>query len=209
LTAVRGLRTAGFWTKILDLRAPTGEQVRIGRREVMRMRTIAPLILGIIVTANFVLGQSLAEVAEKEKERRKNNGKEATLVVKNRGVWLVPVELKPESEDSAQPFGKSENTKPRSSEQEIEECRFAQDSLDDLKRDQRRLETRYLQIRRKAQTARILDTYGYREMKADDWRVSRDEGREILAELTSLRAGLSDANKGIDTYLQKMATTCQ
>ena len=33
----------------------------------MRMRTIAPLILGIIVAANFALGQSFAEVAEKEK----------------------------------------------------------------------------------------------------------------------------------------------
>ena len=175
----------------------------------MRMRTIAPLILGIIVAANFALGQSFAEVAEKEKERRKNNGKEATLVVKNRGVWLVPVELKSESEDSARPFGKSENTEPRSSKQEIEECRFAQDSLDDLKRDQRRLEIRYLQLRRKAQTARILDTYGHTELQADDWRVSHDEGREILAELTSLRAGLSDTNKGIDTHLQKVAATCQ
>lgn len=175
----------------------------------MRMRTIAPLILGIIVAANFALGQSLAEIAEKEKERRKNNGKEATVVVKNRGVWLVPVEPKPESESSAKPFGKSENTKPRSSKQEIEECRLAQDSLDDLKRDQRRLETRYLQLRRKAQTARILDTHGNRELEADDWRVSRDEGREILGELTSIRAGLNDTNKGIDTYLQKVAATCQ
>ena len=175
----------------------------------MRMRTMAPLILGIIVAANFALGQSLAEVAEKEKERRKNNGKEATVVVKNRGVWLVPVEPKPESEDSAKPFGKSENTKPRSSKQEIEECRFAQDSLGNLKRDQRRLETRHLQLRRKAQTARILDSHGNRELEADDWRVSRDEGREILGELTSIRAGLNDTNKGIDTYLQKVAATCQ
>ena len=175
----------------------------------MRTRTIAPLILGIIVAANFASGQSLAELAEKEKERRKNNGKEATLVVKNRGVWLVPVEPKPESEDSAKPVGKSENTKPRASKQEIEECRLAQDTLDDLKSDQRRLETRYLQLRRKAQTARILDTHGYRELEVDDWRVSRDEGGEILGELTSIRAGLNDTNTKIDTYLQRISETCQ
>ncbi len=57
----------------------------------MRMRTIAPSIIGIIVAANFAVGQSLAELAEKEKERRKSNDQEATIVVKNRGVWLVPV----------------------------------------------------------------------------------------------------------------------
>ena len=33
----------------------------------MRMRTIASIILGIIVAANFASGQSLAEVARKEK----------------------------------------------------------------------------------------------------------------------------------------------
>ncbi len=175
----------------------------------MRMRTMAPLILGIIVAANFALGQSLAEIAEKEKERRKNNGKEATLVVKNRGVWLVPVEPKPESEDSAKPAGKSENTKPRASNQKFQECRLAQDALDDLKSDQRRLETRYLQLRRKAQTARILDTHGYRELEVDDWRVSRDDGREILGELTSIRAGLNDTDTKIDTYLQRISETCQ
>ncbi len=118
----------------------------------------------------------------------------------------------PESEDSAEPVGESENAKGRASKQEIpaiEECRVAQDTLGDLKRDQRQLETRYLQLRRKAQTARILDTHGRRELEEDDWRVSRDEGNEILGELTAVRAGLNDTNTKVDTYLQRVSETCQ
>ena len=175
----------------------------------MHMRVIAPLILGIMVLASLAIGQSLAEVAEKEKARRKNNDKEATMVVKNRGVWLMPEETKPESEDSAESADDPENTTGPASRKEIQECRFAQDTLDDLKRDQRQLETRVLQLRRKAQTARILDTHGRRELKADEWRVPPNEGREILGELTSLRAGLDDTNSRIDTYLQRLAENCQ
>ena len=173
----------------------------------MNMRTLAPLILVIVAAAHLALGQSLAEVAEKEKERRETNDKEATVVVKNRGVWLVGKESNPEGDDSAKPVGDSESK--RANKKEVDECRVSQDELEGLKRDQRQLETRLLQLRRKAQTARILDTHGSRELEADEWRVPRDEGTEILGELTSVRAGLDDTTNQIDFHLQRLVEDCQ
>ncbi len=174
----------------------------------MHMRVLAPLILGIMVSASLALGQSLAEVAEKEKARRKNNDKEATMVVKNRRVWLMPEETKPESEASAE-SDDSDNAKSEASGQAIEECRVAQDALDDLERDQRTMETRYLQVKRKAQSARLLDSHGQRELESQDWKIPREEGREILGELTVITAGLENTNRQIEAYLQQVAENCQ
>ena len=67
----------------------------------MRMRTIAPSIIGIIVAANFAVGQSLAELAEKEKERRKSNDQEATIVVKEQGSMAGPGDLLPKNCDKS------------------------------------------------------------------------------------------------------------
>ena len=172
----------------------------------MRMRTIAPFIPVLIVAANVALGQSLAEVAEKEKERRKNNEKEATVIVKNRGVWLVPEEPKPDDETAV---GQSESSKRRTTPEDVQECRLAQDTLGELKRDRRELESLDLKLRRKAQTARILDTHGFRELEDDEWLVPLAEGRELLAELTSIRASLADTYTKIGTYEQRLTETCQ